>query len=358
MLMHIITNFTGNAGAEAMLSRLIREPSNSLVVPLMGVSDRYRNRSGRSVRYRPLNATSVPKMLLAVPRLAKIIHDERPSAILCWMYHAMIAGTLARRMSGGTPPIFWNVRQSLDDLAVLSRSTRTALKLCRSLSADPDGIIFNSARAAELHKCFGFCNVNTRVIPNGFDPVDAELPGARRPRIFGIAARFHPQKDHRTFFEAAALLSRRYPDARFVAAGAGLHKDNEAIRQLIAASGLSMDAVALRGELDDMSEFYRDIDVLVLSSLTEGFPNVVAEAMSYGRPVATTDVGDAGAIVRETGFVVPPGDPQELAAAMERMLCLSPVEYQKHSIEARRRIVDHYSLQSIVRQYERFIGEI
>lgn len=45
-----------------------------------------------------------------------------------------------------------------------------------------------------------------------------------------------------------------------------------------------------------MPEFYQSIDLLVLSSRTEGFPNVIAEAMSFGKPIVTTDVGDAAAV--------------------------------------------------------------
>ncbi|BDA82964.1 glycosyl transferase [Aureimonas sp. SA4125] len=358
MIMHVITNFSANAGAEAMLSRLIREPSNALVVPLIDVSDRYRESCGPSVRFMPLHAGSVARMMGAVPRLARIIKAEKPEAIVCWMYHAMVVGALAHRMSGGEAPLFWNVRQSLDDPRTLTRSVRLTLRLCRALSRYPGGIVFNSARAAELHRRFGFRNARMTVIPNGFDFVDADLPSARTPRVFGIAARLHPQKDHRTFFRAAALLSRRHAHARFVAAGAGLEDCEGAAARLVAESGVPAEAVSLCGEVADMESFYRSIDVLVLSSLTEGFPNVVAEAMSYGVPVVTTDVGDAAAIVGDTGMVVPAGDDQALAAAMERMLRLSPAEYRERSAAARRRVVEHYSLPRVAGQYEALVGAI
>ena len=85
---------------------------------------------------------------------------------------------------------------------------------------------------------------------------------------------------------------------------------------MMAAAGLPEAAIELRGQVDDMAAFYRDIDVLVLSSRTEGFPNVVAEAMSHGKPVVTTDVGDAALVVGDTGVVVPPRNEQALAEGM------------------------------------------
>jgi len=357
MILHVVTNYTANAGAEVMLSRLLRRsPGPAMVASLIEVSDRYRSLAGGSVRFTPLRIRSAPGALPAIVKLAQLIAREKPDAILCWMYHAMVAGVLAQRLSRHPAPVFWNVRQSLDDPEALSRSTRLALSAARWLSRLPAGIIFNSARSLELHRRFGFRNDNVQVIPNGFDPVPARPEIDRPPRVFGIAARFHRQKDHSTFFRAAALVRERSPAARFVAVGQGLHESNAAVRRMIATLGLPESAIELRGEVTDMDAFYRAIDVLVLSSRTEGFPNVVAEAMSYGRPVITTDVGDAAAVVGDTGLVVPPGDAEALAEAMGRMLEIDFSDYVALAAAARRRVDQHYSLEQIADRYSAFLG--
>lgn len=356
MMMHVITNYTANAGAEVMLSRLLRVSTEPvLVVSLFDVSDRYRRMSGSSVRYEALGARSIAGVLPAIFRLAQIIARERPRVILCWMYHAMIVGLLAARLSRHPVPVFWNVRQSLDDPASLSRSTRLALRLARRLSPMPAGIIFNSSRSLDLHRRFGFSNPNVAVIPNGFDPVAVQPGISGTPEIFGIAARLHRQKDHATFFRAAALVHERRPASRFIAVGAGLREDNPAVRSMIAASGLPEAAILLRGEETDMDRFYRSIDVLVLSSRTEGFPNVIAEAMSYGRPVITTDVGEAAAVVGDTGLVVPPGDADALSEGMCRMLDIDLQDFIRLSVAARRRVEEHYSLPLVARRYDAFL---
>jgi glycosyltransferase involved in cell wall biosynthesis len=355
--MHVITNFAANAGAETMLCRLLRATEGpATVVSLIDVSERNRKLSGNNIRFESLGIRSAPKAATGIFKLSKIIARENPSVIVCWMYHAMVAGTIAARLSRKRIPVVWNIRQSIEDPAALSGSTRIALELSKRLSTMTAGIIYNSARAEELHRRIGFCSRNVAVIPNGFSPVANPPPINSTRQVFGIAARLHPQKDHETFFHAAALMYRQHPQTRFIAAGAGLSRDNPSLVKMMQAAGLPSDAVELRGEIDDMDRFYRDIDVLVLSSRTEGFPNVVAEAMSYGKPVVTTDVGDSAATVGQTGIVVPPGNPQALAEGMRRMLGLGADEYAALSNAARERIDEHFSLPQVVHRYDRFLN--
>ncbi len=359
MLMHIITDFTARAGAETMLARLLRVSHDSriIVAPLIGVSDANRKLADNPrVVFAPQNARSALALVPATARLAKLIRAERPAAILCWMYHASVIGTIAGVLARTGTPIFWTIRQSLDDPAALTRSSRLALALGRRLSGLSAGIIYNSARALELHGAYGYANRNATVIPNGFDIPEAVKPLAMAPRVLGIAGRFHPQKDHDTFFRAAALTACTHPQTRFIAAGLGLSHDNPTVASLMTAAGLAAERIDLRGEVADISDFYREIDALVLSSRTEGFPNVVAEAMSYAKPVVTTDVGDAAALVGDSGFVVPPRDPEALAGAMRKILNLAPESYAAHARAAQQRIKDHYGLAAIAEKYRAFIG--
>lgn len=359
MLMHVITDFSETGGAETMLARLLRvsEDDRIMVVPLMGSSQRSERLAGNShVEYIPLGARTPLSFAGALLRLAGIIRRERPKAILCWMYHAIVAGTVAAHLSRTGTPVYWNIRQSLDDPDALSRSSRVALKLAAVMARLPQGIIYNSARALELHAERGYANRNSIVIPNGFDMPDlAQAEGHSSPCVFGIAGRFLPKKDHATFFRAAALIVATNPRARFVAVGSGLSPDNSEVARLMQAAGLPLDRVDLRGEQDDMAGFYRDIDALVLSSRTEGFPNVVAEAMSYGRPVVTTDVGDAAFVVGNTGFVVPPRNPEMLASAMRSLLDLSPECYLQRARAARERIERNFALPAIASRYRAFV---
>ena len=131
---------------------------------------------------------------------------------------------------------------------------------------------------------------------------------------------------------------------------------NEAVTGMMAKAGLRPGQIDLRGDLDDMAPFYQGLHAFVLSSRTEGFPNVVAEAMSYGKPVISTDVGDAATIIGDTGMVVPPRDPEALAGAMRTLLDLPPDRYIDLARAARERIRKEYSLQAIAAKYAAFVS--
>jgi glycosyltransferase involved in cell wall biosynthesis len=360
MIMHIITNFTASAGAETMLTRLLRISGDQriVVVSLMGVSARNRDLANNPrVTYVALEAGSPAALPGAILALARLIRQERPTAVLCWMYHAMIAGTIAGGLSRQHTPVFWNVRQSLDDPASLSRSSRIAIAISRRLSRRAAGFIYNSSRALEMHGAYGYSNHNAVVIPNGFDlpPLAATMPPVEK-RI-GIAARFHPQKDHATFFQAAALVWQTHPDVMFKAAGHGLSWDNPAVAQLIADVGLPPQRIELQGEIADMAGFYQSIDILALSSRTEGFPNVIAEAMSFAKPVVTTNVGDAAIVVGDGGIAVPAKDPHALADAMRRLLDADRDAYAHYARNARQRIEREYTLAAIETKYLGFLNK-
>ena len=97
---------------------------------------------------------------------------------------------------------------------------------------------------------------------------------------------------------------------------------------------------------------YKAADIACSSSAWgEGFSNAIGEAMASGLPCVVTDVGDSAIIVGDTGRVVPPRDPDALAAALSSLLSTDRVALGS---AARRRIENNYSLGAVVSQYENF----
>jgi len=171
-----------------------------------------------------------------------------------------------------------------------------------------------------------------RTVYNGLDPARFRVTtGTRRDRLaaFGIPANrrvvtilanlWLVLKDHPTFLRAAAIVRAAAPDTAFVVAGEGTLL--EPLRQLATDLGIA-DHVYFIGRCQNVADLLSVTDVGVLSSVSEGFPNVLVEYMAAGLPVVTTDVGGAREAVSDgrTGFVVPPRDAEAMAARILRLL--------------------------------------
>ncbi len=101
------------------------------------------------------------------------------------------------------------------------------------------------------------------------------------------------------------------------------------------------------------------VDVVTLSSaFGEGFPNVLGEAMACAVPVVSTDVGDAAAITGPAGLVVPVRDPAALASAWQRLRRMETGQRAAIGMAGRQRVIENYSLNVIVAQYEALYEEM
>jgi glycosyltransferase involved in cell wall biosynthesis len=146
-----------------------------------------------------------------------------------------------------------------------------------------------------------------------------ELGLGRDARLVAIVGRMVPVKDHATFLAAASHLARRRPDVRFVLVGGG---ELEAqVRASVSRSGLG-DRTHFLGWRRDLPLICADLDVSVISSLNEGTPVSLIEAMAAGVPVVSTRVGGVADVLRDgaRGFLVPPREPEALANAIELAL--------------------------------------
>lgn len=144
-------------------------------------------------------------------------------------------------------------------------------------------------------------------------------PGPEKDSVvFGYVGRFARIKDLPTLLEAFALAASRSPRARLVLVGDG--EERADLEQLAATLGIA-GRVRFTGWQRDLAAVHGGIDVSVLSSLNEGTPVAIIEAMAAARPVIATDVGGVRDVVvhGQTGLVVPPGDVPALAAAMEHL---------------------------------------
>jgi glycosyltransferase involved in cell wall biosynthesis len=201
------------------------------------------------------------------------------------------------------------------------------------------------------------------VIGNGFDLQRFQPDAAAKARLchelhidpetalVGLVARFDPQKNHFGFIMAAQSVARRFPQVNFILAGRHVDNANAALRDWIAQN----DGVArlhLLGERHDIPQLTAALDVAVSCSIYgESFPNTVGEAMACAVPCVVTDIGDAAFVAGQSGLTVAPDDTQALAEAILRLLQMSAEERAALGQQARRRMLENFSLPVVADKY-------
>ena len=174
--------------------------------------------------------------------------------------------------------------------------------------------------------------------------------------VVGSIANFKPQKGPLDFVEAARLARARDPRLRFVVAGDG--ELRPAVESAIARSGLA-GCVQLLGWRDDVPQLLAGLDVFLLTSLFEGLPRTVLQAMAASVPVVATDTGGVAEVVvdGETGRLVPPGDPAAAAAAIVA-LAADPGLRARLAAEARSRLTEEFDIRFMVRDLEDLYDDV
>ncbi len=361
-------------GAELMLLRLLSRldrqrfmPSVISLIQLGPVSEKIKQ---LEIPVRSLGMQPGRPNIASIWRLVRWLRRDRPHIMQTWMYHADLLGGLAALLAGRIP-IAWGVRHSDPLTQGYGPLTVPTVKLCARLSRwIPKRIVCCSEASRQAHVAFGYAVDKMLVIPNGVDLTALRPdPEARRVArqalaipteapVIGLVGRFHPQKDHQNFVQAARLIFSKRPSVHFVLCGEGVTWDNVELAAWIDQAGIRAN-FRLLGRREDVPQLMASFDLATSSScFGESFANVVSEAMSCGVPCVVTDVGDSAHIVGRTGIVVPPRDAAALAQAWERMLDLSREQLVQTGLQARQRIKDHFDLPQIVDRYQTLFDEM
>jgi glycosyltransferase involved in cell wall biosynthesis len=180
--------------------------------------------------------------------------------------------------------------------------------------------------------------------------------------VIAAVGNINPAKGYEYFVEMARLLHEQFPSAVFVVAGARLdsqRKYAEMIDQQIHRHNLS-GAFRFLGYWQDIRVVLAACDVFVLSSVREGNPTVVLEAMSMRRPIVATEVGGVREEIDdgESGIVVPPRDSDRLAQGVRRILTMTPEQSDRMTEAARSHVQRVYDIQRVTRDYLRLFESL
>ncbi|MER5552536.1 GT4 family glycosyltransferase PelF [Streptomyces sp. NPDC002793] len=199
-----------------------------------------------------------------------------------------------------------------------------------------------------------------RTVYNGVDPA-AFPPAGPEPAdpVLSWAGRVDPIKDLETLIRAFALVRAQMPTARLRLFG-GTPRGGEGYRDRCAALAAELghaDAVTFEGRVEDIRDAYAAGNVVMLSSISEGFPFTLIEAMSCGRATVSTDVGGVREAVGDTGLVVPPRDPAAMAAAALELL--ADTERRRRMGEAARlRVIEQFTLRQTIDTFRSIYQEL
>jgi sugar transferase (PEP-CTERM/EpsH1 system associated) len=299
-------------------------------------------------------------------RLARIMRDFRPDIVHSRNWGA-IEAMPAARMSSVPVAIHSEHGYEVDMLEGIPMRRRVLRRFAYA-AADAVFTVTDELRTYHARQAW-LPAERIRVLPNGVDtsrfvqrPREREETRQRLglsdgSLVIGAVGRLVPIKDHTTLLRAAEILiSRGMPvHVLLVGSGSELVKHQE----FVAASPRLSGRVVFAGVVSEVAALLNVMDVFVLPSLSEGMSNTLLEAMASSLPVVATRVGGNPELVEEdrSGWLFAPGDVTALAAILERIGRDSNLR-QEVGQAARRRAVQHFSLEGMIDSYRKLYVEL
>ena len=366
-VLHIITGLS-DGGAEAILYRMCKfdKEYKHTVISLMGKQKYGPMLTNIGVDVHALNFPKGKIKLLGLYKLYRFIKQIKPDVVQTWLDHADLIGGVISRLAG-IKNIVWGVHHTSLVRGESKLSTICISRINVLLSYFiPKKIIYCAEESRIAQEKIGYKKTKGEVVRNGYDiegfiqnkylgeDFRNELGIPINSILIGHVGRYDPQKDISNLIEAFALLNRDNFDFHAVLVGTDLDYNNQELVCMLNKNGLE-ERVNLQGRRNDIVAVMNGIDLFVLSSKSEAFPNVLNEAMLCGTPCITTNVGDARVIVSDTGWVVTPKNPQVLAnailqAAKEKQS--NNNSWLQRQAACRKRVVENFSLNKMVKKYK------
>jgi len=289
-------------------------------------------------------------------KIARVIREERPHIIHTQSW-AGIDGVLAHLIARGPRAVH---SEHGRNFVAREPVRRNLVRRCVYHLVD---VVFTISEEMRQYLCrtTGFSYERMRVIPNGVDIAKIDSADGRGLReelglspqdcVIGTVARFDPTKDLASLLRAFAHLCNLHRGNRLKLLLVGDGSERPALEKLAAEMEIS-DRLVLTGFKDDIPRILRIMDIFVLSSITEGLPIAVLEAMCARLPVVATNVGALPELVTGgvSGLLVEPRAPQAMAEKLA-ILVNDPELSRRFGASARRKIERDYSLDLMLRRY-------
>lgn len=295
-------------------------------------------------------------------RLVRLTRAWRPDVVHSHMVHANLMARVLRLLAP-VPVLVSTIHNISEGGALLMAGYRLTNALVDHMT------IISEAAAERFVGDRIIPRDLLRVIPNGvnLDEFGIGRDGGRealrsslgleREFVWLAVGRFEVAKDYPTMLRAFAGVRERHPEAVLLLVGRGaLQQETEALTRALGLDG----GVRFLGVRRDVPRLMGLADSYLMSSAWEGMPMVLLEAAASGLPIVTTSVGGNREVVEneETGFLVPPRDPEALGSAMLRVMELSESDRRAMGARGRERVRSRYGLSRVVERWEQLYREV
>jgi glycosyltransferase involved in cell wall biosynthesis len=330
-LLHIISTL-GVGGAQLQLAEFVdRTPIDQFDIDILVLGRADGTFSAQRFARTDIRIGYVsnwPVMSAAVLEIAARCRRERYDIVHTWLFYANFVGAAAARLAGA-PFVISGVR----NLSLWKRAwdTRWWYRTADVLAARiPDVLTVNATPLVADHQWWSRTRRNIPVVPNGLNPtrilgdavgardwLRAELGLAADATVVGTVGRLAPEKDQAVFIKAVAAVHRLKPALKAVVVGDG--ECGAVLKALTRELGLE-EVVTFMGRRSDSRRIIAGLDVFMLTSQSEGFPNVLLESAFLGTPAISTDVAGASDVLDSVADLFPAGHPVAAAGRLAEKL--------------------------------------
>ncbi len=366
-IIYIISGL-GTGGAEMMLYKLITnlDKTNLKIITIISLSKNkddlffFNDSKFNIITFNFRNILFSPITFL---KLIFYIRKKKPDIVHSWMYHADLIGGLAAKIAG-VRFIIWGIRNSHLSTIYNKKLTRFVVLLCSKLSHYiPNIITSNSQTSALAHINIGYNKNKFKIISNGFDTTKYNNKNTKidirdilnlddDTILVSHIARYHPQKNHIGFIEAAYKINILYPNIHYIMIGSNIDMNNNILVNKIKSLNLENN-FHLLGLIENISDIISNFNYFVSTSFGEAFPNVIGEAMASNVICISTNVGDCSEIIDKYGFITQDTTSLSISNSILEAINMTNDEINNMKRNAKARIETKFNINYISNEYLR-----
>jgi glycosyltransferase involved in cell wall biosynthesis len=301
----------------------------------------------------------LPNFIKANFKIAQIIKKTKPDIVHVNLFYSALFSIIPAKIY--RKPFIW-VIQALNDLLkykfftkFLIQSSDKTILTCKDFIRLAKENGFNTSK---LQTIYTGLNMNEFQLKENLEnTVEINGKKIKRPIVAMIGRFDRYQKGHQYFIEAAKIINGRMPEVNFLIVGGAVNDEEEKFKKelenKVQELGLS-ERVIFTGFYPDLIYLLSNIEVVVIPSLYEAPSAVALEAMAMKRPVVASNVGGIPEVVidGETGFLVPPKNPEAIAEEVTFLL-KNPQRAEEMGEKGYQRIKSYFTLEKMAREHEK-----